>query len=85
LQGFFFLNTSVNKVLGNENNTLFCKDRWLSECALQSQFPMLYDLASDKNATVSQIIHTIYPSLVLLMIFLEYNYIPYTHLCPIFH
>jgi hypothetical protein len=45
--------TSINKVIRNGTNTLFWKDRWLSECALQSQFPMLYDITT---VMVSQII-----------------------------
>jgi hypothetical protein len=37
-------------------NILFWKNKCISECALQSQFPLLYDLASDKNIIVAQVI-----------------------------
>jgi hypothetical protein len=49
-------NTSINKILGNENNTFFWKDRWLIECSFQSQYPLFYDLALNQNITVTQII-----------------------------
>jgi hypothetical protein len=45
-------NTNVNKIVGNGNNTLFWKNRWVLECSFQSQFSMLYDLTFDKNTTV---------------------------------
>jgi hypothetical protein len=40
-------NTSINKNIGYENNNLFWKDKWNSECALSSQFPLLFELASN--------------------------------------
>jgi zinc-binding in reverse transcriptase len=49
-------NTSVDKQLGNEKNIYFWKDRWLTNNALQSQFPLLFDIATYQNITVSQVI-----------------------------
>jgi zinc-binding in reverse transcriptase len=49
-------NTSINKKLGNDQTIKFWKDRWITECNLQTLFPLLYDLASNKDVTISQII-----------------------------
>jgi hypothetical protein len=34
----------------------FLKDRWLSNCSLDTQYPLLYEIASNKNLTVSHAI-----------------------------
>jgi hypothetical protein len=47
---------SINKKIENGNKTLFWKDRWFSDCSLQSIYLVLHDLALNKNATVAQVI-----------------------------
>jgi hypothetical protein len=42
--------------VGNGNNILFSKDRWLLECSLQTQYTLLYELSSNKDIKVSQAI-----------------------------
>jgi hypothetical protein len=49
-------NISINKHIGNGQQILFWKDRWLGECTLSVQFPLLYDIASDPEIKVSQVI-----------------------------
>jgi zinc-binding in reverse transcriptase len=49
-------NISINKTLANGNKAIFWEDRWISECTLSSQYPMLYELTSNKTATAAQII-----------------------------
>jgi hypothetical protein len=48
-------NTSIKKI-EKGTNTLFWRDRWLSDCSLKYHPPMLFDLASNKNVTLAQVI-----------------------------
>jgi hypothetical protein len=49
-------NISINKRVGNGKNTLFWKDKWLNECSLMTQYPLLYELSTNKDITVSYVI-----------------------------
>jgi hypothetical protein len=44
------------KKLGNGVNILFWHDRWITDCALKSHFPLLYQLASNKQISVAEVI-----------------------------
>jgi hypothetical protein len=46
-------NISITKKIGNETNTLFWEDRWLSKCAIKSHYLILFKLASNKNETIA--------------------------------
>jgi hypothetical protein len=48
-------NTSINKKNRNGHNILFWKDRWLTECAFQSQFLLLFTLAYNQYITVAEV------------------------------
>jgi hypothetical protein len=48
--------TSISKSVGKGQNIFFWKDRWLSDCPLDTVYPLLYEIASNKNLTVSYVI-----------------------------
>jgi hypothetical protein len=48
--------TSISNQLGNGSKTLFWKDRWLNDCSLNIQYPLLFEISMDPNITVARVI-----------------------------
>jgi hypothetical protein len=49
-------NIGINKVVEDGKNTLFWHDRWILDCALKSHFPLLFEMASNQEITVAEVI-----------------------------
>jgi hypothetical protein len=47
---------SINKYIGNDTKILFWKDKWINECSLNIQYPLLYEITTDQNISVAQVI-----------------------------
>jgi hypothetical protein len=47
---------SINKKVDNGQSTLFWHDKWLLECSLNTQYPLLYELANNTEITLAQTI-----------------------------
>ena len=55
MKGWDYLKSRTTIQVRNGMNTKFWWDRWVGESSLKVAFPLLFNLASDKNATIAEV------------------------------